>query len=309
MKGRVWVRVYIGPRTQTDALGRKKRKGLWKRGGSNPPRVWQGWNPGPRSRPRPWGQAQTRWEAGPLGQPSCWNYSRCLRCAQGCLRENQYVFRPDLLQPPTRRAGSIPQGGAVRQMHTFSLSDLHMEWRPLSPSPTLAPTPHVHRELPASPAPRTPSQGCRGLAAWGRGCMLRAGTAQRQGRLRHSRSTSFFWTLQGLSQMWQKQSQTRGLIIFAFTAQWSLLPPGILQGGNPQPVGERRRRRGGKKRRITTLLKDRTTLHLSHLHTRAGLRPGKALSMEKVRVALDLRLITNIILSHKRKFESVLKLK
>lgn len=41
--------------------------------------------------------------------------------------ENQSVFRPDLLQPPTSRAGSIPQGGAVQQMHTFSLSDLHME--------------------------------------------------------------------------------------------------------------------------------------------------------------------------------------
>lgn len=95
--------------------------------------------------------------------------------------ENQSVFRPDLLQPPTSRAGSIPQGGAVQQMHTFSLSDLHMEWKHLSPSPTLAPTPHVHHELPASPAPCTPSQSFWGLAARGHGCMFRTGTEQGQG--------------------------------------------------------------------------------------------------------------------------------
>lgn len=149
----------------------------------------------------------------------------------GMPRRISLCLGPTYYSHPQGELAALPRVGAVQQMHTFSLSDLHMEWRHLSPSPTLAPTPHVRCALPASPAPCTLSQGCWGLAARGHGCKLRAGTEQRQERLCRSLSISFFFRrLQGLSWMWQKQSQTRGLLYFCFhrsvisASTWN--PPG-----------------------------------------------------------------------------------
>lgn len=261
--------VYIGSRYQTDAIGRTKRRKQWK--------WWWGcggrwltmldtmgkqWDKVPQELDRAGIQAQAqRASTNPERTHSTgtallldW-FPVPLMCSGMPLRIS-LCLGPTYYSHPQGELAAFPRVGAAQQMHIFSLSDLHMEWRHLSPSPTLAPTPHVLCELPASPAPCTPSQGCWGLAARGHGCMLRAGTEQRQERLCCSLSSSlFFRRLQGLSRMWQKQSQTRGLFIFAFSAQWSLLPPGILWRGSPQPIGGRRKTARGKKR-IITLLKD-----------------------------------------------------
>ena len=93
-----------------------------------------------------------------------------------------------------RRAGSTLWGGAAQQMHTRSLSDLHMERRHLSPSPTPAPTRHVARELPAPPQ-------LPGSTAHSHSCDHGCGSAQ--GRSRGSlgaQLSSLLWERRGPSQ-------------------------------------------------------------------------------------------------------------
>lgn len=90
--------------------------------------------------------------------------------------------RPDLLQPPTRRAGSVPRVGAAQQMRAFSLSDLHMERRHLSPSPTLAPTRHVPTGCQLSQLSQQPPAQPPGWAPAARGCWCNSDREQSRGK-------------------------------------------------------------------------------------------------------------------------------
>lgn len=114
----------------------------------------------------------------------------------------QAAVLPTPPPPPrgkARRAGSTPWGGAAQQMHTRSLSDLHMEWRHLSPSPTQAPTRHVARELPA-PAP-VPREHSSQPGAHSHSCDH--GCSSVQGRSRGglgAQLSSLLWEPRGLSQ-------------------------------------------------------------------------------------------------------------
>ena len=135
-----------------------------------------------------------------------------------------------------RRAGSTLWGGAAQQMHTRSLSDLHMERRHLSPSPTPAPTRHVARELPAPPpAPR--EHGSQPQLR----PRLRLSAGAEQGEPGRSALVPPLGTAGSLSEVTETVT-AQGPHCFPVTAQWSPHPPGILPGAAPsQP--ERREAR------------------------------------------------------------------
>lgn len=165
------------------------------------------------------------------------NHSRCLGHAQSL--ENPRVSRQPSYQPPppprgkARRAGSTPWGGAAQQMHTRSLSDLHMEWRHLSPSPTQAPTRHVARELPAPPRPSSP--GAQLTARRSQPQLrprLRLSVGAEQGRPGRSAVIPPLGTARSLSEVTETVT-AQGPHCFPVTAQWSLHPPGILPGAAP----------------------------------------------------------------------------
>lgn len=96
--------------------------------------------------------------------------------AQDCLESPRVSGRLPTTTPEAGELAALAGVGAAQQMHTRSLSDLHMEWRHLSPSPTPAPTRHVHQELPASQLPAQSTQPTASHSQpW-----LRAGVEQRE---------------------------------------------------------------------------------------------------------------------------------
>lgn len=96
--------------------------------------------------------------------------------AQDRLESPRVSGRLPTTTPKAGELAELPGVGAAQQMHTRSLSDLHMEWRHFSPSPTPAPTRHVYQELPASQLPAQSAQPtARHSQPW-----LRAGPKQRE---------------------------------------------------------------------------------------------------------------------------------
>lgn len=113
-----------------------------------------------------------------------------------------------LARPPTRRAGSFPQGGGCIADAAFSLSDLHMEWRHLPPLSAGLPalTCSWSCQLPQLPAHTEPVQPRQGRTPWA----LEAGAGA---RAKQGEMLTLSQSMQGRCRMWREQSQTRGLII------------------------------------------------------------------------------------------------
>lgn len=88
---------------------------------------------------------------------------------------------------PRGELAAVPRVGAAQQMHSFSLSDLHMEWRHLSPRPPWLPalTCSAGCQLPGLHAHRQHRPGTGPAAGAGHGAggqsPAEAGAEQRQG--------------------------------------------------------------------------------------------------------------------------------